>query len=69
MYLSRTERNLSFSKGYMVLIINLLSSEKKKKLPLAPLPSPASNTLSLFYWMLREAIISSPDTPSISSIF
>jgi len=44
----RNFKSISFSWPFRVLIINLLSDEKKKKEPLAPAPCPALNTFFLF---------------------
>jgi hypothetical protein len=47
MYSSSIESIFFISSLEIVLMINLLSWEKKKKLPLDPAPSPALKTLCL----------------------
>jgi len=52
------------SEVVIVLIMNFLSCEKKKKLPLLPYDSPALNTISLFFSALKLSLITSKLIPS-----
>ena len=68
MYSSSIDSIFFISSHEIVFIINLLSCEKKKKLPLDPAPSPALNTLCLLASTERDSFIYFISIPSIKSI-